>query len=191
MAETPSTMLALGTVAPDFSLPDTNGKMVSLADFKSAPAVLVLFICNHCPYVKHIRAELARLAREYQAKGVAIVGISSNDAQKYPDDGPAKMAEEVKLAGYTFPYLYDASQAVAKAYRAACTPDFFLFDGGRELVYRGQFDVSRPGNGVSVTGKDLRAALEAVLSGKAVPADQRPSLGCNIKWKPGNEPDYF
>jgi peroxiredoxin len=191
MAETPSTMLPLGTVAPDFALPDTQGKMVSLADLKRAPALLVMFICNHCPYVKHIRSEVARLAREYQAQGVAIMGISSNDAEKYPDDGPAKMAEEVTLAGYTFPYLYDESQAVAKAYRAACTPDFFLFDRSRKLAYRGQFDESRPGNSIPVTGKDLRAALDAVLTGKPVPPNQRPSLGCNIKWKPGNEPDYF
>ena len=184
-------MLTLGTAAPDFSLPDTNGKTISLADFKNAPAVLVLFICNHCPYVKHLRAELARLAREYQAKGAAVVGISSNDAQKYPDDGPARMASEAKLAGYTFPYLYDERQTVAKAYRAACTPDFFLFDREHKLVYRGQFDDSRPGNSVPVTGRDLRAALDAVLAGKPVQATQKPSLGCNIKWKPGNEPDYF
>jgi peroxiredoxin len=191
MAETPSTMLPLGTVAPDFSLSDTSGKVISRADFARAPALLVMFICNHCPYVKHIRAELARLAREYQAKGVAVVGISSNDAHKHPDDGPDKMTDEVKLAGYTFPYLYDESQTVAKAYRAACTPDFFLFDRASKLVYRGQFDESRPGNSVPVTGRDLRAALEAVLAGKPVATNQKPSLGCNIKWKPGNEPDYF
>jgi len=191
MARTPSTMLPLGTSAPDFKLPDTTGKIVSLADFAGKPALLVLFICNHCPFVKHLRAALAQLARDYQSRGVAIVGISSNDVANYPDDSPAKMVEEAKAAGYTFPYLYDESQAVAKAYRAACTPDIYLFDKDRKLAYRGQFDDSRPGNGISVTGKDLRAALDALLAGKPAPADQRPSLGCNIKWKPGNEPDYF
>jgi len=184
-------MLPLGTVAPDFRLPDTNGKTVSLADFKYAPALLVMFICNHCPYVIHIRAGLAQLARDYQAKGVAMVGISANDAANYPEDSPARMKEEVKTAGYTFPYLYDESQAVAKAYRAACTPDLFLFDRDRKLVYRGQFDDARPGNSAPVTGKDLRAALDAVLAGKPVSATQKPSMGCNIKWKAGNEPDYF
>ncbi len=191
MALTPSTMLPLGTNAPDFHLPDTTSKTVSLADFKSAPALLVMFICNHCPYVKHIRAGLAQLGRDYQARGVAIIAISANDAANYPEDAPAKMREEARAAGYTFPYLHDATQAVAKAYRAACTPDFFLFDHARRLVYRGQFDGSRPGNGVPVTGQDLRAALDAVLAGKPVPAGQKPSIGCNIKWKAGNEPDYF
>jgi peroxiredoxin len=186
-----STMLPLGTVAPDFSLPDPSGKVVSLSDFKAAPAVVVIFMCNHCPYVKHIRTGLAQFARDYSARGVTIMGISSNDVANYPADSPAKMAEEAKAAGYIFPYLFDASQEVAKAYRAACTPDFYLFDKDGRLVYRGQFDDSRPGNGVTVTGKDLRAALEAVLAGKAVPANQKPSIGCNIKWKPGNEPDYF
>ncbi|GIX49885.1 thioredoxin family protein [Limisphaera sp. 4302-co] len=192
MALTPSTMmLPLGTVAPDFRLPDTEGRMVSLSDFAGAPAYLVMFICNHCPYVKHIRSSLAALCREYQAKGVAIVGINSNDVERYPDDSPERMKEEVRSAGYTFPYLFDATQEVAKAYRAACTPDFFLFDRDRKLVYRGQYDDSRPGNGIPVTGRDLRAALDAVLAGRPVPADQKPSVGCNIKWKPGNEPDYF
>ncbi|MCX8091336.1 MAG: thioredoxin family protein [Verrucomicrobiae bacterium] len=191
MALTPSTMLPLGTPAPDFRLPDTNGRIVSLSDFKDRPALLVMFICNHCPYVQHIRAGLAQLAREYAPRGVGIVGINSNDVARYPDDSPAKMAEEVKKAGYTFPYLFDETQEVAKAYRAACTPDFFLFDRDRRLVYRGQFDDSRPGNGIPVTGKDLRAALDALLAGKPVPANQKPSMGCNIKWKPGNEPDYF
>jgi peroxiredoxin len=190
MALTPSTMLALGTPAPDFRLPDTGGKMVALGDFKSAPALAVLFICNHCPYVRHIQAGLAQLARDYQAGGAAIVAISSNDAQSHPEDGPAKMAQEAKSAGYIFPYLYDESQAVAKAYRAACTPDIFLFDAGRKLVYRGQFDDSRPGNGVPVTGKDLRAALDAVLAGKPVSQRQFPSVGCNIKWKLGGGPAY-
>jgi len=184
-------MLPLGTNAPDFRLPDTTGKTVSLTDFKSAPALLVMFICNHCPYVKHIRAGLAQLGRDYQPRGAALVAISANDAASYPEDSPANMAREAKSAGYTFPYLHDASQAVAKAYRAACTPDFFLFNGARKLVYRGQFDDSRPGNGVPVTGKDLRAALDAALAGKPTSTFQAPSIGCNIKWKAGNEPDYF
>ena len=191
MALTPSTMLPLGTAAPDFKLPDTNGKTVSLADFQDKPALLVLFICNHCPYVKHIRAGLAQLARDYLPRGVAIVGINSNDVANYPDDSPARMKEEVKSAGYLFPYLYDETQAVAKAYRAACTPDIYLFDKDRKLVYRGQMDDSRPGNGIPVTGKDLRAALDAVLAGKPVSPNQKASMGCNIKWKAGNEPDYF
>lgn len=191
MVQTASTMLPLGTKAPDFSLPDVGGKRVSLSDFSGGPALLVIFMCNHCPYVKHVAAGLAALAKEYQRRGVAVVGINANDAAAYPDDSPAKMAEEVKLRGYTFPYLYDETQAVAKAYRAACTPDFYLFDSQQKLVYRGQMDSSRPGNNIPVTGADLRAALEAVLAGKPVPATQRPSLGCNIKWKPGNEPDYF
>jgi peroxiredoxin len=191
MALTPSTMLPLGTSAPGFNLPDTNGKLVSLADFKNASALLVVFMCNHCPYVIHIRAGLAQLANDYAAKNVTIAGINSNDAKNYPDDSPAKMKDEVKSAGYIFPYLYDESQAVAKSYRAACTPDIFLFDRGRRLVYRGQFDASRPGNGIPVTGKDLRAALDAVLAGKTTSEFQAPSIGCNIKWKSGNEPDYF
>ena len=184
-------MLPLGTTAPDFRLPDTNGKIVSLADFKNAPALLVIFMCNHCPYVIHIRAGLARLARDYIPRGVGIVGINSNDVENYPDDSPAKMKSEVKDAGYIFPYLYDESQTVAKSYCAACTPDFFLFDRGRRLVYRGQFDDSRPGNEITVTGKDLRAALDAVLTDKSVSPNQKASIGCNIKWKAGNEPDYF
>ncbi len=191
MALTPSTMLPLGTAAPDFRLPDTNGKMTALADFKSAPALLVLFICNHCPYVKHIRSALADLGREYQRRGAAIVAISSNDVENYPADSPEKMKQEAGEAGYVFPYLYDESQSVAQAYRAACTPDFFLFDKDRRLAYRGQFDDSRPGNGRPVTGKDLRAALDAVLAGQPVPEPQTPSVGCNIKWKAGNAPNYF
>jgi len=183
-------MLPLGTVAPDFRLPDTNGKTVSLADFKDKASLLVIFMCNHCPYVKHIRAGLAQLARDYRSRGVGIVGINSNDAVDYPGDSPAMMAEEVKSVGYVFPYLYDESQAVAKAYRAACTPDIYLFDRERRLVYRGQFDASRPGNNVPVTGDDLRAALDAVLTSKPVSSAQTPSIGCNIKWKPGNEPNY-
>jgi thiol-disulfide isomerase/thioredoxin len=191
MALTPSTMLPLGTMSPDFKLPDTNGKIVSAADFKDAPALLVIFMCNHCPYVVHIRAGLAQLARDYAPKHVAIVGINSNDAANYPDDSPAKMKVEVKSAGYIFPYLHDGTQVAAKAYRAACTPDIYLFDKNRKLVYRGQFDGSRPGNGIPVTGKDLRAALDAVLVGQPVSPSQKASIGCNIKWKSGNEPDYF
>ncbi len=191
MALTPSTMLDLGTTAPDFSLPDTTGRDVCRDDFRDAPALLVMFICNHCPYVKHIRAGLAALSDDYMPKGLAVVAINSNDADKYPDDGPASMAEEVQAAGYHFPYLYDNDQAVAKAYRAACTPDFFLFDKDRKLVYRGQFDASRPRNDIEITGKDLRVAVDAVLAGRAPDAAQTPSIGCNIKWKPGNEPNYF
>jgi peroxiredoxin len=187
---TASTMLALGTTAPDFRLPDTTGRIVRRDDFKAAPALLVAFICNHCPYVKHIRSGLAAFAREYQGKGLAMVGINSNDAADYPEDGPKKMAEEVTAAGYVFPYLHDEAQDAAKAYRAACTPDFFLFDSNQRLVYRGQFDDSRPGNNVPVTGKDLRAACDAALAGKPVPSAQKPSAGCNIKWKRGNEPNY-
>jgi peroxiredoxin len=191
MALTPSTMLALGTTAPDFKLPDTNGKIVSPADFKDKAALLVIFMCNHCPYVIHIRSGLAQFARDYTARGAGIVGINANDVKNYPADSPAKMKDEVKTAGYVFPYLYDETQAVARAYRAACTPDIFLFDKQRKLVYRGQFDDSRPGNGLPVTGKDLRAALDAVLAGRQVPENQKPSIGCNIKWKEGNEPDYY
>lgn len=184
-------MLPLGTTAPDFRLPDTTGKLRSLTEFTGQPALLVMFICNHCPFVKHIRTEIAKLGHDYAPKHVAIVAISSNDAANYPDDSPAKMAEEARAAGYNFPYLYDESQAVAHAYRAACTPDFFLFDRNHRLVYRGQLDDSRPGNGIPVSGKDLRAALDALAGGKPVAAAQKPSLGCNIKWKAGNEPDYF
>ena len=191
MVLTPSTMLSLGTAAPDFTLPDAAGKNVSLGDFAPAKALLVVFMCNHCPYVKHIAQGLAQLTSEYQQRGVAVVGINANDAATYPDDAPAKMRDEIRLRGYTFPYLVDATQQVAHAYHAACTPDFFLFDGGRKLVYRGQMDASRPGNGVPVTGADLRAALDAVLEGRPAPSKQVPSIGCNIKWKPGNEPEYF
>jgi peroxiredoxin len=191
MVETPSTMLALGTAAPKFRLPDPAGKMVSLDDFKGATALVVAFICNHCPYVKHIRTQFAAFAKEYQARGVGVVAISSNDVENYPDDAPDKMAEEIKSAGYTFPYLYDESQQVAKDYRAACTPDLYVFDKGQRLVYRGQFDDSRPKNGRPVTGADLRKAVDAVLAGREVDANQRPSIGCNIKWKPRNAPEYF
>lgn len=190
MAMTPSTMLSLGTAAPDFKLPDTNGKTISLADFRGKP-VLVMFICNHCPFVKHIRGALAQLGRDYQTHGVGIIAINSNDVANYPDDSPARMKEEVKSAGYTFPYLFDESQSVAKAYRAACTPDFYLFNTEHRLVYRGQFDDSRPGNALPVSGKDLRVALDAILKGEEPATNQKPSIGCNIKWKTGNEPDYF
>jgi len=186
-----STMLALGTAAPEFWLADTTGNLIASQDFAGAAALVVMFLCNHCPYVKILRSELAKFGRECQSRGVAVVAINSNDAQRYPADSPEKMAEESAVAGYTFPYLYDASQAVAKAYRAACTPDFFLFDREQRLVYRGQFDDSRPGNNLPVTGHDLRVALDALLAGRSVPPDQKPSIGCNIKWRPGKEPKYF
>jgi peroxiredoxin len=191
MGLTNSTMLPLGTPAPDFSLPDTDSKAVSLANVKKAPALLVMFICNHCPYVQHVAFTIAKLAREYQQKGVAVVAINSNDAQKYPADSPAMMRQEIKRIGYTFPYLYDESQAVAKAYRAACTPEFYVFDKQQKLAYRGRLDGSSPGNSIPPTGEDVRLALDAVLAGKAPSADQKPSMGCNIKWKAGSEPDYF
>ncbi len=192
MARTPSTMIDLGTEAPDFCLPEpATGKTVCRDDFKGKKGLLVMFISNHCPYVKHIADELARFAEEYQDRGLGIVAINANDVENYPDDAPEKMIEEVKARGYTFPYLFDESQKVAKAYQAACTPDFFLFDGDFKLVYRGQFDDARPRNDEPVTGKDLRAAADALLAGRPIPEDQKPSLGCNIKWKPGNEPDYY
>jgi len=191
MARTESTMLPLGTKAPDFSLVNIDGKTVSLANFQGAPALLVIFLCNHCPYVKHVADGLAQLAREYQAKGVAVVGISSNDVAAFPADSPEQMVQEAEQRGYTFPYLYDETQQVAQAYRAACTPDFYVFDKDQRLVYRGQMDSSRPESGIPVTGEDLRAALDAVLAGRTVSESQRPSLGCNIKWAPGNEPEYF
>jgi peroxiredoxin len=165
--------------------------MVSLDELRGKPALLVVFMCNHCPYVKHVAAGLAQLAREYQERGVAVVGISSNNVASHPADSPEQMVHEVEQRGYTFPYLYDETQAVAKAYRAACTPDFFVFDRQQKLAYRGQMDDSRPDSGIPVTGKDLRAALDAVLAGQPAAAVQKPSIGCNIKWKPGNEPDYF
>jgi peroxiredoxin len=191
MVRVNSTMLPMGTKAPDFSLPDTSGRLVSLADFKDVPALLVIFMCNHCPYVKHVRAELAGLVATYQQKGVGVVAINSNDAGAYPDDSPEQMERIGRQLRYTFPFLVDGDQSVAQAFQAACTPDFFLYDRHRALVYRGQMDDSRPGNGIPVTGKSLSDALDAVLSGAHAPAPQRPSLGCNIKWKPGNEPDYF
>ena len=192
MALTPSTMLLLGTSAPEFRLPDpSTGKIVECCDFASSPLLLVMFLSNHCPYVRHVRDGLAFCVREYQSRGVAAVAINCNDVARYPDDSPEMMAEEVRSAGYTFPYLFDESQAVAKAYRAACTPDFFLFDRARKLIYRGELDESRPGNGVPVTCADLRAAFDAGLSGRAAANRQKPSMGCSIKWKPGNAPDYF
>ena len=192
MVETASTMtLPLGAKAPSFDLPDPSGRRFDLAGFESSPALLVAFICQHCPYVKHVRVGFASLAADYQKRGVAVVAIASNDAQAYPQDGPEGMAREALTARYTFPYLFDETQEVAKAYGAACTPDFFVFDRERRLFYRGQMDGSRPGNGVPVTGADLRKALDAVLAGGPAPEVQRPSLGCNIKWKPGNEPEYF
>ncbi|MFA5531812.1 MAG: thioredoxin family protein [Thiohalomonadaceae bacterium] len=191
MALTPSTMLPLGTAAPDFRLTDTvSGRPMSLADVADGRALLVAFICNHCPYVKHIADVFAAFAREYQPKGLRVVAISANDPGHRAEDGPEFMAEEAHNRGYVFPYLFDEDQRVAKAYRAACTPDLFLFDGERKLVYRGQFDDSRPGNNIPVTGRDMRAAVDAVLAGQPVPEDQKPSIGCNIKWKSGNEPDY-
>jgi peroxiredoxin len=191
MVETASTMLPLGTKAPDFELPDIDGNSVSLSDFEDAGALLVIFMCNHCPYVKHVLEPMAALVSEYQEKDVAVVGINSNDVKSFPEDAPANMAAVAAEKDFTFPYLYDESQKVARAYRAACTPDFFLFDSQRKLFYRGQMDDSRPGNGIPVTGRDLRAALDAVLENKEPPAEQKPSMGCNIKWKKGNEPDYF
>ena len=192
MAQTASTMLPLGTPAPAFNLLEpATGRMVALADFQNAPAMLVIFMCNHCPFVKHIRNGLIQFVQEYQARGLAVVAVSANDVANYPDDSPAQMADEARTFGYPFPYLYDETQAVAKAYRAACTPDFFLFDADRKLVYRGQFDGSRPGNSIPVTGSDLRAATDAALAGRPVPSGQKPSIGCNIKWKAGNEPEYY
>ncbi|HSQ69616.1 MAG TPA: thioredoxin family protein [Steroidobacteraceae bacterium] len=190
MARTPSTMLPLGTHAPAFQLPDFRGRSHALEDFAGSPALLVAFTCNHCPFVKHIRTEFARFASEYGPRGLAIVAINSNDLDAYPQDGPAAMRQEAEEFGYGFPYLLDETQQVAKAYHAACTPDFFLFDGQRRLVYRGQFDDSRPGSDRPVTGADLRGAVDAVLAGREVNPEQMPSLGCNIKWKPGGAPDY-
>ncbi len=184
MARTPSNMMPLGTVAPEFTLPDTvSGEAYSLKTLKGEKATVIMFICNHCPFVKHVNAELVRLANDYLPKGIAFVAISSNDVENYPDDSPEKMREVAQAEGYPFPYLYDESQAVAKAYDAACTPDFYVFDAALACVYRGQLDGSRPGNDIPVTGEDLRAALEALLAGKPITDAQKPSLGCNIKWK--------
>ncbi len=194
MARTLSTMMELGTAAPDFCLPNTNprsgGDTVSLADFNDAPALLLAFICNHCPYVIHIRDAFVGFAKDYQSKGLAVVAISANDAGTHPDDGPERMAEAASKNGFTFPYLYDESQTIARAYQAACTPDFFLFDADRRLFYRGQFDRARPRNDEPITGEDLRAAVDALLEGRDAPTEQKPSMGCNIKWRAGNEPAY-
>ena len=188
MTLTPSTMPELGTPAAPFTLPDTDGKLVGRDDFDSAAALLVVFWCNHCPYVQHIRAGFTQFAEDYQPRGLAVVAINSNDVSTHPDDDPAQMRIEARKHGYSFPYLFDETQQTALAYRAACTPDFFLYDRDRRLVYRGQFDAARPGNELAVTGADLRRAVDALLNGAPIPADQRPSIGCNIKWKPGNEP---
>lgn len=192
MVQTPSTMLPLGTKAPPFLLTEpVTGRTVSLEELRAAPALLVVFMSNHCPFVKHIADELARFGQEYRARGLAMVGINANDVANYPDDSPERMKEEVARRGYTFPYLFDDTQEVAKAYQAACTPDFFLFDGEGRLVYRGQFDGSRPSTDVPVTGADLRAACDAVLVGRPISERQTPSVGCNIKWKAGNNPAWF
>jgi len=192
MAKTLSTMLDLGTTAPEFTLPDViSGKTMTLRDFADRKALLVMFICRHCPFVKHIEQELARMGRDYANRDVAMVAISANDAAEYPGDAPESLKEMAEQLGFSFPFLYDESQSAAKAYSAACTPDFFLFDQSRKLVYRGQLDDSRPESEIPVTGKDLRAAIDAVLSDEAVNSDQRASIGCNIKWKSGNEPGYF
>jgi len=191
MALTPSIMLHLGTSAPEIGLPDTvTGRTIWLSDMADKKALLVMFICVHCPYVVHVRDELDRLSRDYESRDLGIVAISSNDAANYPDDAPDKLAAMAQELGFTFPYCYDETQAVAKAYHAACTPDFFVYDGDHKLVYRGQLDDSRPGNGLPVTGVDLRRALDEALSGQEVTGEQKPSMGCNIKWKRGMEPDY-
>lgn len=191
MSLTFSTMLELGTAAPHFSLPDVvSGNTITLATFADTPVLFVMFICRHCPFVRHVQQELARLGRDYE-KAAGIVGISSNDADRYEDDGPKSLREWAQSLGFTFPVCFDATQSVAKAYTAACTPDPFLFDAKRHLIYRGQLDDSRPGNGKAPTGRDIRAALDAALAGKRVDPVQRPSAGCNIKWKPGNAPAYF
>ena len=191
MSRTASTMLPLKTPAPDFVLPDPRGDIVSLSRFADAPALVIIFMCNHCPYVKHLKPALAAFARDYLPKHVAVVGINSNDTAEFPEDAPERMVEDIEAFDYRFPYLVDGTQEIAKAYGAACTPDFFLFNVGRRLVYRGQFDNSRPNNGLPVTGESLRTAVDAVLAGSPVPGPQTPSLGCNIKWKPNNAPDYF
>ena len=186
-----STMVPLGTPCPEFQLADGSGKMYRQAEFAQAPALVVAFISNHCPYVKHLREGLADFGRDVAELGVAMVAIGSNNVERYPDDAPEKMVEEAQVWGYNFPYLYDATQEVAKAFKAACTPDYYVYDGVGRLVYRGQFDDSRPGNGLPVTGGDLRNAVHATVAGRALPPEQVPSIGCNIKWIPGNEPDYF
>jgi peroxiredoxin len=192
MSLTPSTMLELGTRAPDFSLPDVcTGQAVSLNDFAENPALLVIFMCAHCPFVKLVESELAAIGRDYKDKGLGMVAISANDAEKYPDDAPPFLQAQAERLGFIFPYLYDEDQQAAKAYRAACTPDLYLFDKDKKLAYRGQLDDARPGNEKPVTGKNLRTAIDSVLAGEDVTESQLPATGCNIKWKPGNEPDYF
>ena len=188
MVEVDSTMLPLGTEMPPFKLPDFDGRIVSSSDYEDAPATLVMFICNHCPYVRHVRPALARLAGEYRDLGVAVIAINSNDVAAYPQDGPDGMRDEAKQAVYLFPYLFDESQQVAKSYRAACTPDFYVFDAGRRLAHRGQLDDTRPGSGREPNGQDLRRALDDVLAGRPVTVQQYASAGCSIKWRPGNEP---
>jgi peroxiredoxin len=191
MVKTASTMKKIGTPAPDFKLTNIDGRLVGLHDFDEKPVLLVIFMCNHCPFVKHVADGLTRLAMDYMPKGVAIVGINSNDAATHPNDSPEQMIHEAEQRGYPFAYLFDETQDVAKAYGAACTPDFFIYDKSRKLVYRGQLDSSRPGNNIPVTGADLRAALDAVLTGKSPPEKQIPGIGCNIKWRAGNEPAYY
>ena len=191
MVKTASTMQPLGSTAPDFSLLNVDSRTVSLSDFEDSQALLVIFMCNHCPFVKHVAPELTRLAMDYMPKGVAIVGINSNDTATHPEDSPERMIHEAEERGYPFPYLFDEDQSVAKSYGAACTPDFFLYDKKRRLVYRGQLDPSRPGNNVPLDGRDLRNALDLLLAGKPLPEKQTPSIGCNIKWQAGNEPEYF
>ncbi len=190
MVVTASQMPALGMAIPEFNLPDTEGKTVSVGHFANAPAVLVIFLCNHCPYVNHVLNTLVEIVKQYQAKGLAVVGINSNDVVSFPEDRPEMMKQRARQAQFTFPYLFDRTQMVARAYKAACTPDFFLFDKQRRLVYRGQMDDSRPGNNIPVTGADLTDAVNAVLAGKQVTSVQKPSMGCNIKWRKANEPEY-
>lgn len=191
MVRTASTMLPLGTQAPDFTLTNTDGQSVSLSDFRDKKALVIIFMCNHCPYVKHVAPELTRVSNEYMPKGVGFLGVSSNDVVAHPEDSPEMMKAEAEKQGYKFPYLYDADQSVAMAYNAACTPDIFVFDSAHRLVYRGQLDDSRPKSDKPLTGKDLRTALDCILAGKQVSNEQRPSIGCNIKWKEGSEPTYF
>ncbi len=191
MVRTASTMLPLGTQAPDFNLSNSDGQSVSLSDFRDKQALVIIFMCNHCPYVKHVAPELTRLSNDYMTKGIGFVGINSNDSVAHPEDSPEMMKAEVAKQGYKFPYLHDANQSVAIAYHAACTPDIFVFDATRRLVYRGQLDDSRPKSDKPLTGKDLRSALDSLLTGQIVSNDQRPSVGCNIKWKEGSEPMYF
>lgn len=191
MVRTPSTMLPLGTAAPDFSLMNVDGRCLSLADVAGPRGTVVMFLCNHCPFVKHVANQLAVLGCDVMPQGIGVVAISSNDVATHPADSPEQMVRESEERGYPFPYLFDETQEVAKAYRAACTPDFYLFDGEQRLAYRGQLDESRPDSGIPVTGADLRRAIDAVLTGQPIPEPQRPSLGCNIKWRAGNEPEYF